>query len=1001
MLNTQPSTVAQLLPTWSLRISLARTTSPPPIGHGTFARVVGGPADLLAWLESQLGLHVNVDQCARMATLCAAMQRADSSGRLSSNIAKSFDNHPYAVASRMISHRDAFLMAVPLAVGGQPPPVIDIDGCDPSAIPSALPGIVREYVSTIAFATVQERSLIGTGEPDRLKAVYDAILDGQRLPACGIVIDDSLTEWPARWQSLLNALANANSSGNAMAQVNIQSVPAQACPRATAGSTLHVVQAALSPGFTSTAAPKANPDDSLRVARCASAAVASHAVAAALQGLSTAELADAVVICPDDDVAVMIDAHLHAFSLPTMGAGTSSQTSSILAVLPLAIEAVGTPADPGRVKEFLALPLSPIRRAAAARLLKALDNLPAVGSPAWTRVLRRIRTRWKGGAKTAASIDEWIPIPQKWCPSQVGLDAAALTAAVKRVSRWANRSYRRSKEGIRKSLAAGARTPADNAQLDLAVCRQTHFQALSSRCRAVLSLLEQRQLSGLVDRATVMQLLDAAHEGQATLAAHPACMGGPRRVRSLAEIGEFWGTVSRAVWVGPVRQSPPRVAWSQRDIAAMKSAHSIDLDFSAGFLDAMTRAEEAGLCHLAGSLLIITHPSADSSARPHPLWLLIAEMLRSGLPSPQPFSFEPPLLDSSKPQIPLSPWVIGRSPQVIQAEPAWVTNISLAPQTTMPPRPTVSHSDIERRLSCPVAWAFKYAADLSRPAGAAMPSPEISRGTVGEQILREVFGRRPTATVADAMARFDRIVRRRLPRLHASLCNPMAREAREEFESKLRQAVPVLQSLVDAGITITFGVRVDGFNSPAGSPIAWQGQSPRGAIDVLATAAAGSSQLPIVIDVKYGSADLHQKRLKQGNCTQLGLYADFVQHSNPAISVDSIGYLIITEGRLFVPAWAAGRLSMPNLSDVVQVVGSSTGRSLPQLISEINSRAAAFAALMHQPGAVLTAHPRAAAAGTAPHSDLAFVHGPDPAEAAANACVYCQYPLLCGKDRVR
>jgi hypothetical protein len=313
----------------------------------------------------------------------------------------------------------------------------------------------------------------------------------------------------------------------------------------------------------------------------------------------------------------------------------------------------------------------------------------------------------------------------------------------------------------------------------------------------------------------------------------------------------------------------------------------------------------------------------------------------------------------------------------------------------------VSHSDVEQRLTCQVAWAFKYGARLYRGADSALPDASKSQGTVGEQVLREVFGGSPPANQADALAKLDHVLRRRLPLLYAELCSPMRQSEREDFEQAVRKAVPVLQALFDAGITISFGARLDRLRTPSGKGITWHGLLPTGAIDALGTTPAGHGHLPIILDLKYKSGKFHEARLVDGTCTQLGMYSAFVQLSNPAAPVDSTGYLVISEGRLLVPAWAAGYLSNPALAGVVTIVGQAATCSLPHLINEIDTRTVAAARVMHQPGAVLTAHPRAAAAGAPPHPDLAFIHGTDPTEAAESACRFCEYSLLCGKDPVR
>lgn len=980
---------------WSLRISLVRPTIPPRAGTGAFASVVGGPHDLLAWLESQLGLHMPQDPGRRLTALYSAMERAIAMTSPQLPIAASYARHPYAVATRVLVHRDSFLMAVSLPQTGALAAALDVDSGNVRALASSLPMIMRQHAVAMAHATTDERETIMTGEPDRLAAVHQAVQNGQQLPRCMIVIEDDKSEWPARWSGLLDLISAC------MSHCAIAWRPAAPCSLASPGKALQVVQAALLPDYKAAAMPCAIVDDTLTAIRCASAAVAAQAAAGALEALSSEELASAVLICADDSTAAMIDGFLHAAGLPTMGISVPAQPSDVLAVLPLAIEAIGSPADPHLVKELLSLADSPVPKPARRRLLKALDDLPAVGSPAWNRVLRTIRTTWRNGVKAATLIEEWMPAPTRWCRSRHGFDANALDRAVDRVAAWANRRGRRLKKEIRAAVEAGIGNPADAAELDLAVERQSHFHMLTAKCRTLRSLLKQRKLSGQVDRPTIMQLLDVVNSGQASLALHPESAGGPRRVRGLAEVGDFLGTVSRAIWVGPVRSAGSHPYWSHRDVAQMRSSpHAIDLDTTSQRLDALTRAEEVAFCHLSGSLLIIACPSADPAARPHPLWLLITEILRSGLPAPQPFVYEPPLVDSSTTAVPMPPWAIGRATLPVEREPSWLETIQLPPTSALPRRQTVSHSDVRTRLACQVAWALDYSGKLRVPTSAAMPNEAISRGTVAEQILREVFQGTPPGSIAAAEARLDQVLRRRLPRLHAELCHPVARAKRLDFEHSVRDAIPVLQALVDAGISLVFAAPLERFVDSRGQAISWQGQSLRGAIDVIATATVGGARVPIVIDIKYGGADLHKSLLAEGRCTQLVLYSDFVGRRGPVTPVDALGYLVISDGVLYVPAWASGQLASPMLADFVKQVGK-VPHSLPGLISDLDTRAAGASAALHAAGVRLQAHPRAAANGGTLHPDLAFVHGPDATDAAEEACKYCKYSLLCGKDRVR
>ena len=390
-------------PTWELSIALARNTAAPPTDARRFARVVGGPSDLLVWMESQLGLHAPSDEPLRLAALKDAMASATRGAGSSLAIAASFKDHPYAVVGRILEHREWFSMAVPPATGSVASAagdrcIPDIDTCGLAAARAAnLPELIQQYAAVMASTTEDQRVTVASGEPDRLESIFAAFVEGQQLPACHITIADDPTDWPGRWRSLLEYVR----AEQPQCAITWSSPlpPAQAA----GGAALHTVQGAIDPGFTGQAIPAIAEDESLRIIRCVSVATASQAAAVALKNLSPDELAAAFVVCEDDTTAALIDGHLHAFALPTMGVAASSQASDIHALLPLVIEAVATPADPRRIKELLAISDSPVSWQARWHLRKAIDDLPAVGSPAWAKALAAI------GADPADGARPWRP----------------------------------------------------------------------------------------------------------------------------------------------------------------------------------------------------------------------------------------------------------------------------------------------------------------------------------------------------------------------------------------------------------------------------------------------------------------------------------------------------------------------------------------------------------------------------------------------------------------
>lgn len=981
--------------TWNLRIALSRTFVHPIPGQGAFASISGGPPDLLAWLESQLGLHVLTNSCDRIAALLAAMERAIVKASPEPAIAKSFASHPMAVVARLLGHRDAFLIEVPLTSNGDTPAAYDVDAGNPRAMSPHTPPVITAVAMAAAAATSEELVTIMSGEADRLAAVMRAIVAGQKLPTCRLVIENDRSEWPARWRSLLDEVGRRNP------HCLVEWKPNLPVARAASGCSLHAVQSALHPHHAAATTPPVVADTTLRAVRSASAAVAAHATACALKELSAEELSQTVLVCADDFTAAMIDGLLHAFDRPTMGIATSAQTSEILAVLPLAIAAVGIPADPGHVKELLALKASPFPNRLRKWLLKAMDDMPAVGSPRWNRVLRKVAVKWENGGRWAGLVDAWIPRPTRWRPGRHVFEVDAVLAAVKRVARWANHRRRKIDRAMQEALAAGETSPAEHAIRAQRQTSKAHYQCLRSRCKSMLALLQARPPGAECDHVDLMQLIDTATAGAIPRAMHPEMAGAPRRVRSFADVGEVLGHVENAIWVGPSRPPMPASTWAHRDVAAMHADGGVDLDSRLASLTALTRAERYGLCHLAGRLLVVCHPPLDSASRPHPLWALIAEMLWAGTTEPKPYSYEPELLDPSQATPPVAPWVVKRHSLPIEREPVGSQSIKLPPKARLGPRKTVSHSDTELRLSCPLAWAIRYGASIDKPVDAALANPWITRGNVAERVLNEVFAPTAPSNLADAQRQLRRIWTRRLPRLDAGLCLPEERPQSDAFFEILRDALPVLQTLLNAGATLSFGQRVDRLVAVGGGRLRWLGKKPTGAIDVIGTVPTLGGKVPIVIDMKYGSRKKRVTALKAGLCSQLVLYSLFVGRSKPGTAVDAIGYFIITEGRLIVPEWASGVLNNPPFFDPpVEIIKKTVTLTLSQAITDLDARVSATCRLMHAKGATLDAHPRIAVSSGIVDPDLASVYGSDATAAEEAACEFCPYGILCGRERI-
>ena len=519
------------LPVWELSISLARGTTAPPPGVNLFAHVVGGPNDLLVWLESQLGLHAPSDSAQRLAAINAAAAAAVAQFGSALAISNPYSDHPYAVVGRLLEHRDSFLMAAPVRItdsgeGATEAPVPCIDTCGFAAAQVAsLPELLQEYAAVMGAATTDQRRAVASAEPDRLARVFEALADGQRLPACRITIADDRAEWPGRWRHLLETVSKSDKECVVVWSTTVSP------PNANPGSALHTVQTAVDPSFASATVPPIAEDDSLRTVRCTSMAIASQAVAAALNGVTAEELTATVVVCEDDTCAALIDSHLHAFGLPTMGASIAAKGSDVHTLLPLVVEALATPADPRRVKELLSLSESPIPSEARWHLLRAIDDLPAVGSPKWEEALAEISTKYPNGSSLVAAVSQWIPAPASGSTNGGAFNPTSVRSAVKNLGDWAIKRAHGISDSIKTAYSGGLPDPADTAKLDIAEARRSHLQSLHAACRAFESLLATRASTSPISRTEYLQLLDTASQTVPPAPLHPESAGGPRRVR--------------------------------------------------------------------------------------------------------------------------------------------------------------------------------------------------------------------------------------------------------------------------------------------------------------------------------------------------------------------------------------------------------------------------------------------------------------------------------------
>jgi hypothetical protein len=251
-----------------IHLNLIRTVA--LTGHYSLDRIVGGPPELLKWLEKQLGLpQANVHRAARV------MQYADAlDGVIESCFAQSFTADRWETASDLLHRRDELLMA-------------GWDGKSSEGCP-------RITMDLAAAEAAYAKSF--PGEFERIVEVNKALDAGQVLPEHTLYLADGIESWPIAWKPVLKKLSLCNSEAF--------------LTKAPDGMALYragkVVRGLVVSPF--------DCDSSLRVAHARSETAAIEFLASAFSK-SPKTLAHTIVYCEDDALAVRMDACLRGHIL--------------------------------------------------------------------------------------------------------------------------------------------------------------------------------------------------------------------------------------------------------------------------------------------------------------------------------------------------------------------------------------------------------------------------------------------------------------------------------------------------------------------------------------------------------------------------------------------------------------------------------------------------------------------------------------------------------------
>ncbi|MFO7906781.1 MAG: hypothetical protein R6U98_29265 [Pirellulaceae bacterium] len=565
-----------------------------------------------------------------------------------------------------------------------------LGGWDESASES-LPQLVRD----LARAT-KGRTFVFPSVARRLKRIVEVLEEGQILPCHRCILFDPPDRWPLVWRKVLDRLTIVDPP-----VVEIQG------PEGTA---LASAQSAVQGGEEKRI--EIEQDETFRYVQSRSETTAVELVATALAS-DPEKLPTTFICCENDALALRLDACLGRIGLPTMGATAWSRAHPVLQILPLSLALCWVPVDPQVLLDFLTLPFSPLRQSATSRLAAALAKEPGMGSSAWEEALAKACSEENDpDGKIQQRLNEWLfgERAQRGCD----IETQFIGSRCGLVARWATG---------RATLLEG-----EGAEDDELI--EALYTAAGQA--ALLGELAESQGTRLTE-PQLARLLDEALGNGAQARTGMEAAGGPVRIRSLSELDR---PCDRLIWLGLGTEDAPGCRWSVDQLRRLHES-GIELDDGTNTVSAVRAAEARAYCQVKEAFLGVLLPQ-DLDQRLHPIWLavrncfseedmerppVLEDLIAAGQETAlTPFTFQSEMVAIEPPQMPRSLWEI--------------------PPDLLWDRETVSASELQDRLACPLKWTLNYQAKIRSSSFARLPDEFQLKGSFCHSILERVLGGR-------------------------------------------------------------------------------------------------------------------------------------------------------------------------------------------------------------------------------------------------------------------
>jgi ATP-dependent helicase/nuclease subunit B len=872
-----------------------------------------GPFGMLNLLEARLGLGgLTVHPAVRINQYMHRMEACDSADKW---FHASFKADAWSTARQMLYWRDELIEA----------------GWNRAPIESTSPRL--RSLSELE----QIHIYLARGQSDRIQDVLRQVKEASSISISDIYLQEDLNILPPVWKKLFDRLEDMG--------VHIKVTPFIKHSQKLS-SNLATVQTILRGETGSTSI---RPDDDSLVLLKASEEweAADNLVLWLASGKENNQ--DVAIISSSD--TYILDQALERHSLPKPGNSESSRWRSSLQVLPLVLANAWRPVDIYRLVELLSLPLAPIPSYASHHLLRALSKEPGVGGEAWNKALEVIAeeyqekkeskdnaNRERTPAEFARQLDA-ILAKDRYLPDS-GIPEDKLKERCQWVIEW----------------------------LAWRVEKEPFLVEAVSHCREMQRLAEGK---GNIPRVAVERMLDSVIGTGGT---------APDRFEQAAswQVVNHPGQITRPcktlIWwnfTDPV--TSPSAYWSRPERKDLLKSN-IQLEESATYRRREADAWMRGFRNAEDHFLMFYPVTMNGEAvYHHPFW----DEVRNGAIKANKSMGEDDIVACLVRECGdlqnKGHWKLaGRSvvlEEMRSQAPEKTSSSHVIPVEVIGKPASISYSQMNTMIGCPMKWVLQYHADLRLPETQIIPSGNQMIGTFCHRIVQELY-KKPVRhwTSEDAEARaaelYDFLV--------GSMASELLLEGNElknrRYKGSIVAAVRELVAAISrAGLTVESSEeKLQG--ELDGIPFT-------GYADLLLRDKKGS---PFVLDMKWsGSSRYKKQEIEEGDALQLAAYS-WVLKTTRSESTVHTGYFMLAQGeflsdssilqgealaseytteeiwKMGVKSWnesmsvlKGGRVEVPGVS--VQIKMDSEDKNKDKIIQELKSSCSARGMLYQKP----------------------------------------------------